>query len=149
MNSKLYGNIIMIPSSLLKHLEECFGSIQGDTNTEGWKRNQELRQSKQVTYQQVKRIKNWFDGYNGNKEDAPFILNGGDRMNTWCDEVLRVMRDGVKSSKEVKSNTGMQNQYLSSHEKNSFNLNDKHTTTSDSLSVTEEIKRINKLIKDI
>jgi len=41
----------------------------------------------------------------------------------------------------------MQNQYLDSHEKNSFNLADTHSTTADQLSVKEEIKRINKLIK--
>jgi hypothetical protein len=144
MNSKLYGNIVIIPNTLLKHLEDCFNSTQGDTNIEGWKRNQDLRQSKQVSYQQIKRIKNWFDSYGGNKEDAPFILNGGDRMNSWCDEVLRVWRDDVKTSKQRKSDAGMQNQFLSAHEKNSFNLNDKHTSTVDGLK--EEIERINKLI---
>jgi hypothetical protein len=46
----------------------------------------------------------------------------------------------------------MQNQYLESHEKNSFNLGDKHKSTADELkvgSVSEQIKRINKLIKII
>jgi hypothetical protein len=144
MNSKLYNNIAIIPDSLIKHLADCFGSTDGDTNTEGYKRNQELRQKKQITYQQIKRVKNWFDGYGGNKEDAPFILNGGDRMKNWCDEVLRVWRGDTKSSKKLKADSGMQNQFLSSHEKNSFNLNDKHTTTVDSLK--EEINKINKLI---
>jgi hypothetical protein len=70
-------------------------------------------------------------------------------MKTWCDEVLRVWRDNDSSSKVHKSDVGMQNQYLDSHEKNSFNLNDKHTTTADNLKVENEIKRINKLIKII
>jgi hypothetical protein len=67
MNSKLYNNIVMMPDSLLKHLNDCFNSTQGDVNIEGWKRNQELRQQKQITYQQIKRIKNWFDSYSCNK----------------------------------------------------------------------------------
>jgi hypothetical protein len=152
MNSKLYNNIIILPDSLIKHLEVCFGSVGGDTNTEGWKRNQELRQTKQVTYQQLKRMKNWFDGYGGNKEDAPFILNGGDRMNNWCKHALDHMRNSVDSSKKTKSDVGMQNQYLKSHEKNSFNLNDKHTTTVDNLKVesfNKEVDIINKLIRKI
>lgn len=149
MNNNLYDRIAIVPHSLVKHLNDCFGSVQGDNNVEGYKRNQDLRKSKQVTYQQIKRIKNWFDGYGGNKEDAPFILNGGDRMKQWCDEVLRVWRDNDKSSKTIKMDTGMQNQFLSSHEKNSFNLNDKHTTTVDNLKVTENINQINKLIKKI
>ena len=97
-------------------------------------------------------MKNWFSGYSGNKEDAPFILNGGDRMNDWCDQALDHMRKSVESGKKIKSDAGMQNQYLKSHEKNSFNLNDKHTTTVDNLkveSVKNQIDKINKLIKKI
>jgi hypothetical protein len=43
----------------------------------------------------------------------------------------------------------MQNQYLKAHQKNNFNLNDKHKSTTDELSVNEEIQRINKLITKI
>jgi len=149
MNSNLYNNIAIIPDSLIKHLNDCFGSVQGDTNIEGFSRNQDLRKSKKATYQQIKRIKNWFDSYSGNKEDAPFILNGGDRMKGWCDEVLRVWRQGDNSGKKIKMDTGMENQYLDSHEKNNFNLNNKHTSSVDNLKVNEEVKKINKLINKI
>jgi hypothetical protein len=151
MNSDLYNNTAVLPDTLLKHLGDSFNSVQlqADTNIEGFNRNQELRQSKNATYQQIKRIKSWFDGYNGNKEDAPFILNGGDRMKNWCDEVLKVWRANVDGGKKIKSDTGMQNQYIDNHEKNSFNLNDKHSSTVDDLSVNEELKKINKLMKKI
>jgi len=151
MNSDLYNNTAVLPDTLLKHLGDSFNSVQlqSDSNIEGFNRNQELRQSKNATYQQIKRIKSWFDGYNGNKEDAPFILNGGDRMKNWCDEVLKVWRSNVDGGKKIKSDTGMQNQYIDNHEKNSFNLNDKHSSTVDDLSVNEELKKINKLMKKI
>ena len=149
MNKKLYGNIIILPKTLLKHLDDCFNSVQGDNNTEGFKRNQNLRQSKQITYQDLKRVKNWFDNYSGKKEDSPFVLNGGDRMQNWVNHALQQMRGSVNNSKKIKSDGGMQNQYLSSHEKNSFNLNDKHTTTADDLKLENEIIRINSLIKVI
>jgi len=151
MNSDLYNNTAVLPDTLLKHLGDSFNSVQlqSDSNIEGFNRNQELRQSKNATYQQIKRIKSWFDGYNGNKEDAPFILNGGDRMKNWCDEVLKVWRANVDGGKKIKSDTGMQNQYIDNHEKNSFNLNDKHSSTVDDLSVNEELKKINKLMKKI
>jgi hypothetical protein len=147
MNSNLYDRQAKLPESLIKHLKQCFNSTNGDTNTEGYKRNQELTKSGLVTYQQIKRIKNWFDSYNGNKEDAPFILNGGDRMNNWVNHALQQMRGSVDSGKKHKSDGGMANQYLDSHEKNNFNMNDKHTTTADDLKLESEIKRINKLIK--
>jgi hypothetical protein len=59
------------------------------------------------------------------------------------------MRSSVDNSKKIKSDAGMQNQYLDSHEKNSFNLNDKHTTTADDLKLENQIIRINNLIKVI
>jgi len=149
MNKSLYNRIIFLPDSLIKHLDQCFNSVSGDNNTEGYKRNQTLRQTKQITYQDLKRVKNWFDGYGGKKEDTPFILNGGDRMNDWVNHALQQMRSSVSSSKKTKSDAGMQNQYLDSHEKNSFNLNDKHTTTVDDLKLEHEIKRINNLINII
>ena len=149
MNSQLYNNIAILPQSILDHLNDCFNSVQADSNIEGFNRNQELRQTKSATYQQIKRIKNWFDNYNGNKEDAPFILNGGDRMKNWCDEVLKVWRSNLEGGKKIKSDAGMMNQYNDSHEKNNFNMNNSHQSTADSLQVNEELKRINKLMKKI
>jgi hypothetical protein len=149
MNSSLYNKKAKLPETLLKHLEDCFNSVSADSNVEGYNRNQEIRSNGLVTYQQIKRIKNWFDGFSGKKEDAPFILNGGDRMSNWVNAALQQMRNGVSNSKKIKSDGGMSNQYIDSHEKNSFNLNDKHTSTTDQLKVESEIKRINNLIKVI
>jgi len=145
MNSGLYDRKAKLPDGLVKHLEDCFNSVSADSNVEGYNRNKELRQNKIATYQQIKRIKNWFDSFSGRKEDAPFILNGGDRMLSWCDEVLRVWRDNSDSSKKHKSDAGMQNQYIDNHIK--LGTGSQHSSTADQLSVTEEIKRINKLIK--
>lgn len=152
MNKNLYDRIAIIPNSLVKHLEDCFNSINGNQNIEGYNRNQQLRQGKQATYQQIKRIKNWFESYSGNKKDAPFILNGGDRMNTWCDEVLNVWRSSTEGGKEIKKDTGMMNQYNDPHAKDNLNIADKHSSTVDNLkveSLKEEINKINKLIKNI
>ena len=150
MNSNLYNRIVIIPDSLIKHLTDCFGSVEGNQNVEGYNRNQELRNSKQATYQQVKRIKSWFDNYNGNKEDAPFILNGGDRMNTWCNHVLDHWRNTMDSGKQVKSDTGMQNQFIDSHEKTggSVNPHDSHEGGINKFdtSISEELKRMKNII---
>jgi len=59
MNSNLYDRIAIIPDSLVKHLNDCFGATEGDNNVEGYKRNQDLRKSRKATYQQIKRIKSW------------------------------------------------------------------------------------------
>ena len=67
MNSNLYNRIAIIPDSLVKHLNDCFSSVEGNQNVEGYNRNQQLRKGKQATYQQIKRIKSWFVSYSGNK----------------------------------------------------------------------------------
>lgn len=152
MNKNLYNNIAILPDTLIKHLSDCFNSIDADSSVEGFKRNQDLRKTKNATYQQIKRIKNWFDAYNGNKEDAPFILNGGDRMNNWCDEVLKVWRANQEGVKKIKKNTGMQNAYIDDHEKNGININQtdnlKNATMVDT-KLSEEIIKINVMIKKI
>ena len=152
MNSDLYNNTAVLPDTLLKHLSDCFNSVQADSNTEGYNRNEELRKSKNATYQQIKRIKNWFDSYSGDKKDAPFILNGGDRMKNWCDEVLKVWRNGTEGGKKIKSDAGMQNQYNKIDHQKTTNINNTHSSMTDQLKVggvNEELKRINKLMKKI
>jgi hypothetical protein len=137
----------------VKHLDDCFSTVQGNQNIEGYNRNQQLRKSKQATYQQIKRIKSWFDNFSGKKEDAPFILNGGDRMKTWCDEVLRVWRENDKNGKTIKMNAGMQNQFIDDHEKNNLITNPlvSNTKTNSDIDVRlkEEFDIMNKLYKKI
>jgi hypothetical protein len=153
MNKNLYDRIVIIPDSLVKHLDDCFSTVQGNQNIEGYNRNQQLRKSKQATYQQIKRIKSWFDNFSGKKEDAPFILNGGDRMKTWCDEVLRVWRENDKNGKTIKMNAGMQNQFIDDHEKNNLITNPlvSNTKTNSDIDVRlkEEFDIMNKLYKKI
>jgi hypothetical protein len=149
MNNNLYNRNAKLPEDLIKHLKQCFSSVDGDSNTEGYNRNKEIVSKGYVTYQQIKRIKNWFDQNSENKKTPSYILNGGDRMKKWCDEVLRVWRDNDQSSKEHKSDTGMMNQHNDTHEKNNLNLADKHVSTVNNLKVEQSINRINKLIKII
>ena len=73
MNSNLYNRKAKIPNSLIQHLEDSFNAQPADSNVEGYNRNQDLRKSGVVSYQQLKRIKNWFDEFQGEKEDAPLF----------------------------------------------------------------------------
>jgi hypothetical protein len=153
MNKNLYDRIAIIPDSLVKHLEDSFNSVSGNQNTEGFNRNQQLRQGRQATYQQIKRIKSWFDNYGGRKEDSPFILNGGDRMKTWCDEVLRVWRENDKGGKKIKMDAGMQNQFIDDHQKDQMISNplDSHSKTNSDIDVRveQELRLMNKLYQKI
>ena len=155
MNKDLYGNNVNLPEDVLKYLGDCFNSALGaDDSTEGFRRNKELRDTGTVSYQQLKRMKNWFDGFNGHQNDLPFILNGGDYVKNWVNNTLTSMRDNVHRSKEIKS-VALDNQFIAPHEKNSvINQNrpskNHHSNLDDyNLEITESLKRINEIIKKI
>lgn len=155
MNKDLYGHTVPLPEDVVGYLDQCFKSANNaDETTEGYKRNKDLRDKKEITYQQLKRMKNWFDNFNGHENDLPFILNGGHYVKGWVNKTLGSMRDGVDLSKEIKS-VVLPNQYIEPHQKNSLsNLNrpsKSHTSSTDeyNIEITENLNRINELIKKI
>lgn len=155
MNKDLYGHKVPLPEEVVGYLDKCFNSAKGaNETTEGYKRNKELREKREITYQQLKRMKNWFDSFNGRDNDLPFILNGGHYVKNWVDNTLNTMRNGVDLSKEIKS-TVLPNQYIQPHEKN--NIKDmnrpskahKSSTERHATAISEDVKKINDLIKKI
>jgi hypothetical protein len=155
MNKDLYGNTVQLPEDVVEYLQQCFDSANtDDTTIEGHKRNQELRDSREVTYQQLKRIKNWFDNFNGLENDLPFILNGGHYVKNWVNDTLGGMRDNVYMGKKAKSEV-LPNQFIQTHTKDNLNtMNRQSKSHSSSVGeinkdITENLKRINELIKKI
>lgn len=155
MNKDLYGKKIEIPEDVVGYLQQCHDNAKGaNDSTEGYRRNKELRNSGYVTYQQLKRIKNFFDNFNGHENDLPFILNGGHYVKGWVDRMLDSMRDGISIPKKTKSLV-LPNQYLQSHTKNDLTTMNRPSKSHSSklekynLAITEDLKRINDLIKKI
>ena len=155
MNSNLYNKTTKLPEDVVNYLQDCFEQFKDvDKNTDGYKRNQELRNSGYVTYQQLKRIKNFFDNYQGHHDEAPFILNGGDYMKSWVDRELNSWRDTDHRGKEIRS-VVQPNQFIRPHKKDNLtNLNRSSKSHSTALGffdleVTENLKRINDIIKKI
>ncbi len=96
MNKDLYNKKIKFPEEMKEHMKSSFSSVQGaDQNTEGFNRNQELQGQSTITYQQLKRIKNFFDNFNGIPNEPSYILNGGEKMKGWVDGALRFLRDSI------------------------------------------------------
>ncbi len=151
MNKDLYNKRVKFPDEMKEHLKVSFNSVQdADQYTEGYNRNQELQGQNSVTYQQLKRIKNFFDTFKGNPKETPFILNGGEKMKGWVDGALRFLRDSNYTTKHNKAETGMENQHIQTHEKDYTNVrpSQKHKSTLQKYdtAVTESLKRINQLM---
>jgi len=153
MNKDLYDKKVKLPDSLKNHLSKCFDSVDANSNTEGFNRNKELRETGVLNYQRLKRIKNWFDSFEGDSKDAPFILNGGERMKKWCDHVLDHWRNTLDLGKKAKSESGMENEYIKYHTKDGVVVspNKKHEKGINKYdtSVTEQIKQINDIMKTL
>ena len=150
MNKDLYGNTVQLPEDVVEYLQQCFDSANTDDSTiEGFKRN-----SKEVTYQQLKRMKNWFDNFNGLENDLPFILNGGHYVKNWVNDTLGGMRNNVYMGKKAKSEV-LPNQFIQTHTKDNLNTMNRqsksHSSTTGEINkdITENLKRINELIKKI
>jgi hypothetical protein len=155
MNSDLYGKTFVLPDEVLNYLQKCFDAAKGASQSnQGYRRNIELRNSKEVTYQQLKRMKNWFDGFDGDRDDLEYILNGGDYVKNWVNNTLESKRNDVDLGKEIKS-VVLPNQYIDTHEKNDLaSMNrpsEKHKSAVNKYdtAISENLKRINDLISKI
>jgi hypothetical protein len=152
VNKHLYDKKIEFPKEKREHLKKCFSKVKNaDSNIEGFNRNKELQNKEFITYQQLKRIKNFFDNFKGNQNEPSFILNGGFEIKNWVNNELRKMRDFIGNTKKNKMDTGMQNQFIDPHEKKDFtnvrpSQTHKNTVQKYDTAVTESLKRINELI---
>ena len=94
--------MVPLPEDVIVYLGQCFDSAHGaDENTEGYKRNKDLRDTKEVTYQQLKRMKNWFDEFNGHENELPHILNGGHYVKGWINNTLDSISTNMRGSTEI------------------------------------------------
>ena len=155
MNSELYGKTYPVPQDVLEYLDQCSKAVgEVDETTEGFKRNKDLREKGEITYQQLKRMKNWFDNFNGHQDEIPHILNGGHYVKNWVNNTLKGDRDSLETSKQTKS-VVLPNQYNDEHDKDDVrNMNrqsQSHTSYVNDydVSITENLKRINELIQKI
>lgn len=153
MNSQLYGHKIQLPEEVIGYLDDCFNHVQGaDESMDGYRRNIDLRKNGNVTYQQLKRIKNWFDKYQGDGTDAPFILNGADYMKNWVNNTLTHLRNQTTSfSDEYQPEYIVEpsNEFQNIEKLNRPSQSHKRSIEKYDSAVTESLKRINQLMKKL
>ena len=152
MNKELYGKVWQIPQHMQKHMQVCFAKVKNaDSNVEGYNRNRRLQTTNNIGYPELKRIKNFFDTYTGNPQDAPFILNGENKMKDFVNSILSGARQSLSTSQQIRNNTGMQMDRNDVPDPN-VNLNlsqdtaNKSTIEKYDLQVTESLKRINEIM---
>lgn len=99
-NSELYGNTYNIPPDVLKYIRTVLIS---HPSGEGVRRAKFMLKNGVITYQAMKRLKNYFDHYNAQSDDkVQYELAGGDLMKSFIDRTLNANRDAVQRSKDVR-----------------------------------------------
>lgn len=100
MNSELYNKTYRIPSDVLKGIQT---TLISNPNGEGVKRAKFMLKNGVITYQAMKRLKNFFDYFNPQSGDKmQYALAGGNVMRQFIETTLATDRKGVQMSKDVK-----------------------------------------------
>jgi 8-oxo-dGTP pyrophosphatase MutT (NUDIX family) len=99
-NQELYNKTYKLPLNVLKHIQT---TLVSNPNGEGVKRAKFMLKNGVVTYQVLKRLKNFFDYFNPQSDDKmQYELAGGDLMKQFVDITLNADRHAVESSKKIK-----------------------------------------------
>ncbi len=105
MNSKLYDKTYSVPPDVLKHIQVALISTpQGN----GVKRAKFILKNGVLTYQELKRLKNFFDTFNPAVNDGKqYALAGGDLMKSFVERTLNSERSGVKREEKIKQDVNV------------------------------------------
>lgn len=136
MNSEMYGNEYQVPQDVLSSLENHKDETTiNNIFTKGY-----------LTYQNMKKILHDID--NGKFGDKDLST-----LKSFITQNLGSGRGSIRRQKRDASNSGMQNQYLSSHSKNDpRNITDKpHSKLYENYNqeVVDSLKRINEIMKKL
>ena len=152
MNKDLYGQEFEIPKHIVDVLRNAVAKYSNQS-VENVKRAKELSETGKGTYQQLKRIKNWFDS-NGNTSSPEYHILGGGTLKNWIDTTLDTSREAKRLPKEIKSVVSS-NQHIKAHTKNDdlrtdFRPSHSHKKRSQRIAgISEEIEQINNWFKTL
>ena len=126
-NNQLRGKHWKCPDYVINALDTAVKRYEavnkGKKVSEGYKRAKGILENNSIEYSQMKRIKNWFDTFEGSHEDMEYRLNGGKTMHNWVNSTLKKETEAVKAPKKIKMDTGLTNQFIKSHNKDVNKVN--------------------------
>lgn len=109
-NSKLRHRVFPLTKEIKKHLQNTLKNYNGDKSVEGYKRLCNLLSMENgIKYNEMKRLKNFFDNYNGSEDSVEFILNGGEPMKLWIDATLNLATTVTQNIKQAEKMANIKN----------------------------------------
>ena len=99
-NQELLNKQYKLPQDVLNGIRV---NLITNPDSDGTKRAKFMLKNGSVTYQVLKRLKNFFDYFNPKTDDkSQYLLAGGELMRNFVETTLNQDRAGVKRSKETK-----------------------------------------------
>ena len=120
-NNDLKNRTFPLPDGVRKILQKTLDNYNGDKTVDGYKRLNNILNMQTISYHELKRIKNFFDHYNGSDKSAEYILNGGEPMKTWVNNTLYTATKAIRDFKQAKKDAGISNAFIRSHSKDRQN----------------------------
>ena len=114
-NKDLQGKKFEIPYELKNNLNSILQSFNGNESARGYSRLKGLVDKGELSYEQMKRIKNYFDTTEPDENITEYRLNGGEKMKEWVNDELSQERDKVHHHKELRKDQGEKNQFRKAH----------------------------------
>lgn len=120
-NNELKNRNFPIPDGVRKYLQKTLDNYNGDKTIDGYKRLNNILSMNGIAYNEMKRLKNFFDNYQGTDKSAEFILNGGEPMKNWVNNTLYTATKAVHDFKQAKKDAGIDNAFIKHHSKDRQN----------------------------
>lgn len=117
-NNELKHRKFPLGRGIKKYLLKIKSQYKGDKNVEGYKRLNNILEMDGINYNEMKRLKNFFDNYNGDTNSTEYILNGGKNMALWVNNTLNNATKSVYEFKKAQKEAGISNAFIKPHEKN-------------------------------
>lgn len=112
-NSALKNRTWVIPDNIKKIMMQNLQQFNGDKNAAGYDRLKNLLNMQNVSYYELKRLKNFYDNMTNDNQNE-FELYGGNKMKQWVNNTLSSSRDMIETDKESKEKMNKPNVYRSS-----------------------------------
>ena len=152
-NSKLIGKNFPLPDKVLMELGKNLKKFSDKRDSKGFNRAIFILEKRACTYEQLKRIKNYFDTIDqDNINEVEYLLNGGDIMKNWVNYTLDQARKSINGTKTARKNAGMENQFRSDSEDTVKAVTPTIKKTPELMSTSElmeEIDKINNIYKKL
>ena len=116
-SNELKNRKFPIPDGVRKKLTAIKDNYNGDKNMLGYKRLCNILDMDGIKYSEMKRLKNFFDNYEGSDKSMEYILNGGEPMKLWVTNTLYTATKSVHDYKQAKKDAGIKNAFIKPHNK--------------------------------